>query len=67
MDLLDWMVWWQWDEDSSYELGYYVTEGKKRSWEIKLMSNLKKKAGKKMREAVKKRCKKFPKSVSSLC
>lgn len=28
---------------SSYELGYYVTEGKKRSWEIKLMSNLGKK------------------------
>lgn len=48
---------------SSYELGYYVTEGEKRSWEIKLMSNLEKNEI----EAVKKRCKKFPKSVSSLC
>lgn len=53
---------------SSYELGYYVTEEKKRSWEIKLMSNLEKKSREKNEiEAVKKRCKKFPKSVSSLC
>lgn len=53
---------------SSYELGYYVTEGKKEAGKLNrsLMSNLNKSREKNEIEAVKKRCKKFPKSVSSL-